>query len=94
MKYRKKPVVVEAIRFTGMNHKEIFDFCPKAQYPDDALIIKTLEGNMIADEGDWIIKGVKGEFYPCKDDIFRMTYEEVNSREVIRSLIHEIQRMI
>jgi hypothetical protein len=40
--------------------------------------IHTLEGNMIASVGDWIIKGVKGEFYPCKPDIFESTYEEVN----------------
>lgn len=85
-KYRKKPVVIEAIQFTRYNFQEIRDF---TDYKADNLtierringiatcIIPTLEGQHIATEGDFIIKGVKGEFYPCKPDIFKQTYELV-----------------
>lgn len=84
MKYRKKPVVIEAIQWIGTkeNIAEVLRFVPnpillpsikeKGQWE---LRIKTLEGIMKADIGDWIIKGVKGEFYPCKPDIFEQTYE-------------------
>ena len=80
-KYRKKPVVIEAIRRTGNNEKEIIDFVSNGTYyinrdGGDA-IIRTLEGDMIASVGDYIIKGVNGEFYPCKPNIFHKTYEEV-----------------
>ena len=78
--YRKKPVVIEAIQFTGQNDTEIADFVRAEGYdPDDtrpSWMIRTSEGTMRADVGDWIIKGVKGEFYPCKPDIFEATYEE------------------
>lgn len=81
MKYRKKPIEIEAIQYTGKNMREIVTFTNCTEIEDDfltsELIIKTLEGNMHASVGDWIIKGVKGEFYPCKPDIFEMTYEEV-----------------
>jgi len=79
MKFRKKPVVIDAIQFTGENGMEIVHFADgRYVSPDgDALIIYTLEGNMRADVGDWIIKGVKGECYPCKPDIFEATYEAV-----------------
>lgn len=77
MKYKKKPVIVEAIQWTGDNTKEILDFCPIAIERKTYLCIPTLEGNHLADKGDFIIKGVKGEFYPCKPDIFEKTYEEV-----------------
>lgn len=82
-KYRKKPVVIEAIRWTGDNKDKISNFITTGEYylvdgePYDALVIKTLEGNYNAIVGDYIIKGVKGEFYPCKPDIFEMTYELV-----------------
>lgn len=76
--YRKKPVVIEAIRWDGMNYDEIGDwmglYCTLEI--DGCFVIPTLEGDMRASEGDWIIKGVKGEFYPCKPDIFAATYEE------------------
>lgn len=80
MKYRKKPVVIEAIHFY-MNYQDVIKFCPTAQLQvsDDLntrFIIPTLEGDHIANKGDYIIKGVKGEFYPCKPDIFEMTYEK------------------
>lgn len=84
-KYRKKPVVIEAIQYQFYNKKEIDEFVGKqlVEYSrdnpdkdyDTYLIIPTLEGNMEADCGDWIIKGVNGEFYPCKPDIFEKTYE-------------------
>ena len=77
-KYRKKPVVVEAVQWTGNNWGELTDFMHDAYGVEGQKItIVTLEGTMTADVGDWIIKGVKGEFYPCKPDIFEATYEEV-----------------
>jgi len=77
-KYRKKPVVIEAIQFNGRNSADIHEFCgDKVREPvgKDYLEIETLEGVHIASPGDYIIKGIKGEFYPCKPDIFEMTYE-------------------
>ena len=84
-KYRKKPVVIEAIKWDGMNLDECKRFCGKAlklDYPtlDDSVVllsIDTLEGEMHVNLGSYIIKGVEGEFYPCKADIFEQTYEEV-----------------
>ena len=76
-KYRKKPVVIEAIQWTGTNIVEIFDFVGDACYFTEGLFIRTLEGDMFAHVGDYIIKGVQGEFYPCKPDIFEETYEIV-----------------
>ena len=91
-KYRKKPVVVEAVRWTGSNLEEIRNFVGSdliEEYVElfdikrtlkEMLVdiaIDTLEGTMRVDYGDYIIKGVKGEFYPCKPDIFLKTYEEV-----------------
>jgi hypothetical protein len=76
-KYRKKPVVIEAIRFTG-NFDEIEKFVGgDAEFRDGKLVVATLEGAMRAELGDWIIKGIADEFYPCKPDIFAATYEEV-----------------
>lgn len=75
-KYRKKPVVIEAIKFEG-NFPEIEDFVGgDANFRDGELIVATLEGPLRAAPGDWIIKGVKGEFYPCKPDIFEATYDK------------------
>ena len=78
-KFRKKPIVIEAVRWQGANALEMFAFCPTSRFGDypAVLEIPTLEGIMTARLGDWIIKGVKGEFYPCKPDIFKLTYEEV-----------------
>lgn len=78
-KYRKKPVVIEAIVWTGDNLKDVLTFSDKAYIDADnyTLKIETLEGTHVATRGDYIIKGVKGEFYPCKPDIFKRTYEEV-----------------
>lgn len=85
MKYRKKPVVIEAreIRaytdLLGADGIEAWCGGVAAQDSDGPvyLLISTLEGVMRADIGDWVIKGVNGEFYPCKNDIFRKTYDEV-----------------
>lgn len=77
-KFRKKPVVIEAVRFNGSNGYEVCRFTNQALEATGKgeLIIPTLEGDHIASTGDWIIKGVKGEFYPCKPDIFAATYVE------------------
>ena len=94
MKYRKKPVVIEAIQI-NTNPSEIKEFVGdacKIEYCDTAykvgkfrpilfVTIHTLEGDMEAHEGDYIIKGVKGEFYPCRKDIFEETYEKVESED-------------
>ena len=77
MKYKKKPVEIDAIQWTGDNKLEIFDFCNMSYISNQELRIQTLEGSMIASVGDYIIKGVMGEFYPCKPDIFEMTYEKI-----------------
>ncbi len=87
--YRKKPVVIEAIQFHGPDINGVaqmlaFDDWMVANqgdrvclYRGDKLIIPTLEGEMEASPGDWIIRGVQGEIYPCKPDIFQATYEAV-----------------
>lgn len=99
MRYRKKPVIVEALQWNGNNVIDIYNFLEdenvetqyevniegknfyidfsRGQCVTGDLMIKTLEGAMKADIGDYIIKGVNGEFYPCKPDIFEKTYEEV-----------------
>lgn len=85
-KYRKKPVEIEAVQVTQRNGEEIESWIGASAKSYDVgmapgmthhIDIDTLEGTMRADVGDWIIKGVKGEFYPCKPDIFEATYEEV-----------------
>ena len=76
--YRKKPVVIEAVQWTGENHAEMCDFIDPEVFeiiPRVGLVIHTLEGDHHASPGDYIIKGVNGEFYPCKPDIFAKTYE-------------------
>ena len=78
MKYRKKPVVIEAVHFLGPNWKEVQEFIGDAGNAYNLyVVVKTLEGTMTAQPGDWIIRGIKGEVYPCKDDIFQASYEEV-----------------
>lgn len=81
MKYRKKPVVIEAIQYdstVGIGALIINWARPQIiRLTHRGLEIPTLEGVMLADRGDYIIKGVKGEFYPCKPDIFEATYEAV-----------------
>lgn len=77
-KYRKKPVVIEAVQWLGDNLVEVSQLMTHGGYDGIAKTIKieTLEGTMSASIGDYIIKGIKGEFYPCKPDIFEQTYEE------------------
>ena len=90
-RFRKRPVEVEAVQWNGTNHAEIADFLggdifdstwdweftemPNPKY--HAVRLDTLEGSMLARVGDWIIKGVQGEHYPCKPDIFAATYDEI-----------------
>ena len=79
--YRKKPVVIQAIQYEGFHTGEINDFCgSKVREPvgEKYLEIETLEGVMKASCGDFIIRGINGELYPCKPDIFSKTYEEVS----------------
>lgn len=88
MKFRKKPVVIEARQFIGdekvtgeilmwVNEGQIKNGKKPAAWVNGALLIPTLEGEHIASPGDWIICGIAGEFYPCKPDIFEATYEAV-----------------
>jgi len=92
MKYRKLPVEIEAVQWTGRNHRDMYEFlegntgCMDSvgenfyidhRRVEGGLIIKTLEGEHIANIRDYIIKGIKGEYYPCKQDIFKTTYELV-----------------
>ena len=83
MKFRKKSVVIEAVLWNGTQVSEVTEWISDALHNDtimrfgDKVVIKTLEGNMIANPGDYIIKGVKGELYPCKPDIFEQTYEPI-----------------
>ena len=98
MKFRKKPVVIEAVQWTGANLFDVISFTdgpPDTRgdhagmmwdnYRDlvdrEGLKIFTLEGTMLATPGDWIIRGVKGELYPCKPDIFEATYERVETEK-------------
>lgn len=93
-KYKKKPVIIDAFKWTGDQYQEedptwIIDAIKKETVwfennKNEAglniltMVIKTLEGNHVANRGDYIIQGIKGEIYPCKPDIFEMTYERVN----------------
>ena len=86
MKFRKKPVVIEAMRWEGYNLDALLQWgCPGTRLPasDNGLIVGTLEDGPnceavhIATIGDWIVRGVQGEFYPVKPDIFDATYEPV-----------------
>lgn len=83
-RYRKKPVVIDAMQWTGSNGADLAAFLQGALWihpADGAPEIQTLEGNLEVAEGDYVIRGVKGEFYPCKPDIFEMTYEVAESGE-------------
>ncbi|MEU0098274.1 hypothetical protein [Streptomyces sp. NPDC006267] len=90
-KYRKLPVEIEAVHLNSdTTPAKVAYWCggrvaphPEQNYTGGDLVIEidTLEGTMRAEPGDWIIKGVKGEFYPCRDDIFRATYEQVEAEE-------------
>mgnify|MGYP001558905572 CR=1 FL=1 len=85
MKYRKNPIVIDAIQWEGTKQSwdKIFEMAEgkmkwsAGEMGSKTFIIHTLEGEMLASNGDWIIKGVNGELYPCKPDIFEKTYESV-----------------
>jgi PhoPQ-activated pathogenicity-related protein len=88
VKYRKRPIEIEARQYGwgGQNGREIASWAHEGCDPAmNAIIlvastyleVRTLEGHMVANYGDWIIKGINGEFYPCKPDIFEKTYEQV-----------------
>ena len=81
-KYRKKPVIVEAVIWTGNNIDEVKELAKNAVeniiFVNNNLYIETLEGRMNVSVGDYVIKGIAGEFYPCKPDIFKETYETVS----------------
>ena len=78
-KYRKKPVVIEALQYDGCNKKAIYAFATGYAFikSSEQLVINTLEGEMLVSINDYVIKGVNGEFYPCKPDIFDKSYEVV-----------------
>ena len=84
MKFRKKPVVIEAVQYDGGIELDFFggDERVSATGEGTGILIHTLEGVMRADKGDWIIRGIKGELYPCKPDIFEATYEPVDGDTV------------
>lgn len=99
-KYRKKPVVIEAIQLKVDNFDAVCDFMGETPVPKHnpdfgidehgntnepylGVYIETLEGKMLASYGDYIIKGVNGEFYPCKPDIFEKTYDKANDSSVM-----------
>jgi hypothetical protein len=109
--YRKKPVVIEAMQFnSGEDARAIAEWSggravthpgdPSSEHPT-VMSIDTLEGRMSAVRGDWIIKGVKGEFYPCKPDIFEATYDSTTSsaedveryRSVLSELVDSVERV-
>lgn len=88
--FRKKSVVIEAMLFTGMDSYfeivtwmkesgDTFALADEVEYRHPLMLIKAPEGTMAANPGDWIIRGVQSEFYPCKPDIFEQTYEEVEA---------------
>jgi hypothetical protein len=82
MKYRKKPIIIEAIQWTGSNYAEVVDFMHIGyNFVEDKVLIPTLEGTMTASPGDYIIKGVNKEVYPCKPDIFEKSYEPIEEEE-------------
>jgi hypothetical protein len=94
--YRKKPVIIEAVQFDGLNPTEIKDFvgenCEVEIYDNEVtppvahIVIHTLEGDMEVSKGDYVIKGVKGEFYPCKPDIFEQTYESAETQKELEEM--------
>ena len=88
MKFRKKPVVIEAIRLNKISNEKVVEFLGGESHRNidftinnsiGVVNIVTMEGTMTANPGDWIIRGIKGEFYPCKPDIFEATYESVDN---------------
>lgn len=102
MQYRKKPVVIEAVLWDETTETRLLleemgmewmGHSGHAKRPNECrnLHIRTLEGQMSVDLGDWIIRGVKGEFYPCKGDIFEATYEKVADDERVDVQVPEVR---
>ena len=82
-RYRHRPVTIEAMLYTGLNRSSVVrwmnpDARPTSNPGDGTIEVRTLEGTLTARPGDWIIRGVKGEFYPCKPDVFDAIYEGVH----------------
>jgi hypothetical protein len=85
VRYRRKPVIIEALRFTsGLSVDEMrtewgapFMLVARYDFPANELIIRTLEGDKRAQLGDFVIKSTRGEFYPCEPDVFAMEYEPI-----------------
>ena len=98
-KYRKKPVTIEAIQLNNHNVREVAEWCGAdlghtfGSTEPDSLHIPTLEGTMAAYIGDYIIRGVQGEFYPCKPDIFAATYEVPTNNETAADEHHSVQEL-
>jgi hypothetical protein len=82
-KYVKRPIPVEAIQYLSENLEEVLDFIGdfplKYIQPENILLLCTLEGEHMVRHGDFVIKGIYGEFYPCKPDIFKDSYVEVSN---------------
>ena len=96
IKATKKPVTIECVKWDGENIEEIKSFVGSAYIGgendiDKKLVISTLEGDMLSSIGDYIIKGVKGEFYPCKPDIFENTYDIVDESGPIVKVRAEVR---
>lgn len=95
MRFRKKPIVIEAVKYAGNGnveprgavppwmHNAFADGTLRSTNGNDPLVVRTLEGDMTVAIGDWIIRGVKGEIYPCKPDIFSATYHPVEASDKI-----------
>ena len=81
--FQRKVVTIEAVQFTGVNYNEVFNFAGHLEIGTDHVSIVTLEGIMKVLPGDWIIRGIKGEFYPIKPDIFEQIYEPVPDPNLI-----------
>lgn len=94
-KFRKKPVIIDAVQYDGnFRCLDVFALSEVKNFiigtdetGNPCLKIPTLEGVMIASKGDYIIRGVKGEYYPCKPDIFEATYEKIEEEKIIQSYI-------
>lgn len=82
-RYVKKPIAIEAMQLTNESIQDVVDWIHGADTRaywagENNIVIETLEGDMLAREGDYVIRGIRGEFYSCKQDIFEETYEEVD----------------
>lgn len=85
MKYRRKPVVIDAIQWTGDNYSEVFEFTEGNAYPtkshSDTLAVSAMGCEMMAEKGCYIIRGINGDYYPCQEVTFKKIYEKVEGNE-------------